>query len=116
MEGHFRQFHDFTYFYIFPPNLVLALLRYLLQVVFTFLFILSAYSQNTLLIDSLELRMEFEQNPSEKIKLLKSLSLKLKYRDTEKSISYAREALQIATEIDDKSSIINLSNVKKLSL
>ncbi len=58
-------------------------------------------------IDSLELRLEFEQKPSEKIKLLKSLSLKLRFQDIKKSISYAQEALQIATEIDDKLSIIN---------
>jgi len=82
-------------------------MKYLLQIVFIFLFVLSANTQNKLLIDSLELRVEFEKNPIEKIKLLKSLSLKLKYRDTEKSIIYTKEALQIATEIDDKPSIIN---------
>ena len=82
-------------------------MRYLLQIVFVFVFMLSAYSQNEFLIDSLELRIEFEQNPSEKIKLLKSLSLQLRYQDIEKSISYAQEALQVATEINEMPSIIN---------
>ena len=100
---------NFMFYLFLHPNLFLQM-RYLLQIAFIILFVFSANSQNELLIDSLELRMEFEQNPSEKIKLLKSLSLKLKYQDIEKSINYAREALQIATKIDDKPSIIGIDD------
>ncbi len=59
--------------------------------------------------DSLEFRLEFEKDPIVKVELLEKISRQLKYQNIDKSLDYAQQALQLATDIEDDKAIINLS-------
>ena len=80
---------------------------------FSFILVFSLFSLQGVnaqsVVDSLELRLGYEKNPADKVKLLKSLSLKLRYQDIEKSINYALEALRISDNIEDVETIIDIN-------
>ncbi|MEN8225046.1 MAG: tetratricopeptide repeat protein [Bacteroidota bacterium] len=77
---------------------------------FILLLAIPLFSQNTNLVDSLEIALEFEHSAIGKVALLEKLTNELKYSDVDRALEYAQQAYQISTEVDDDISTI-ISNL-----
>ncbi|MBN4062320.1 tetratricopeptide repeat protein [Bacteroidales bacterium AH-315-I05] len=70
-----------------------------------FLGISSVFSQNQRTVDSLEYRLAGVRTDSVKIQILNDLVWEYQYHNTEKGISYGKQALELAQKLDDSVAI-----------
>ena len=80
-----------------------------LLIVFCFLFLqlLSAHTQDFQKVDSLELSLEFTEDPKDKVDVLLKLSKEFENNDPDKAFNYAKKANNLAKDINDNKGILN---------
>ncbi len=72
----------------------------ILSVIFSLFMFLSIHAQTN--TDSLELSLEFVENPKDKIEILLELSNEFKNNDPDKALDFAQDAFSLSEENDNK--------------